>query len=187
MWLSARCLSVIKRLLCGKRMSHSTLHDFHYPVVIESLRIGTSTYVGGGGGGGFHSFTATQCYTSLVILAPQYHFLDMPAGIQGRICSLCAYDVGFSFWKHPQHKPEESTDLICLHKKECGSIGFVAFVKTKMGRSTAKCLISLVVAWCFFFFFLCGCSLESLFVSDMERSRMAGSTEGRNHTSETTE
>lgn len=42
MWHSARCLSVIKRLLCGKRMSHSTQHGFHYPVVIQSLRIGTS-------------------------------------------------------------------------------------------------------------------------------------------------
>lgn len=42
MWHSARCLSVIKRLLCGKRMSHSTQHGFHYPVVIQSPRIGTS-------------------------------------------------------------------------------------------------------------------------------------------------
>lgn len=42
MWHCARCLSVIKRLLCGKRMSHSTLHGFHYTVVIQSLRIDTT-------------------------------------------------------------------------------------------------------------------------------------------------
>lgn len=42
LWHSAQCLSVIKRWLCGKRMSRSTLRGFHYPLIIQYLSTGTS-------------------------------------------------------------------------------------------------------------------------------------------------
>lgn len=47
--------------------------------------------------------------------------------------------------------------------KKCGSIGFVTFMKTKMGRSSAKCFVVVVVDG------FCGCSLERLFASEMEK------------------
>lgn len=145
MWHIARCLSVIKRLLCGKRMSHSTLHGFHYPVVIQSLRTGTSGVKHLNGGG----FTRTW---------RMLHFFNDHASTRqfaGRIytdrqrehnftllimffLSSSSWEVGQSsngglFHLNKTHTRTNQTKVLIwfVSRKEFGSIGFVTFYENK--------------------------------------------------------
>lgn len=170
-WHSAQLLSVIKRLLCGKRMSHSTLHGFHYPVIIQSLGTGTSEVKHLNGG----ILQAHEWCCAFLVTIILEDILQVNRKAEGTWLSISACFITFSSWDqcqivggvfHNQTTSEEAGqgfNLICCQEKVwLWWIEFVTFTKTKTGRSTAKCFMVVVVDG------FCGCSLERLFASEME-------------------
>lgn len=169
MWHSAWNLSVIKRLLCGKRMSHSTLHGFHYSVVIQYLRIGTSRrealiYGGWRVGGGFLQAHKGR-FTSLMIMIPQHNLLYVLTGMKS-ILYLCLWAVCERFLSEDFYRSEttsEWTRAICWFDLFAGK----SVAPLDLSHLWKHRWVALLLSALLLFFFMA--SLERLFAPEMER------------------